>query len=134
MFSSIRYIIRKGLAIAFLTILILSACQQQVPPEKKLEGYWRNGVIYIVYRENGTYAIAELPGDLQENPSSTGTYRFDGEHLTLFEDYPGLCYGMMSDYKVSFPEGGQATYFMIQDPCAERERLLACCLWRWYEP
>jgi hypothetical protein len=133
-FSSIRYLVLRGIAVVFLVILILSACQQQVPPENRLEGTWRNGVIYIVYREDGTYAIAELPGELEENPSSTGTYKFDGERLTLFEDYPGICYGMMSNYRVSFPEEDQATYFVVQDPCVERERILACCLWRRYLP
>lgn len=124
---------RKLLALVFLTILILTACQE-TPPEKRLEGTWRNGVIYIVFGEDGTYATANLPGDLQENPSSIGTYSFDGELLSLFEDDPGICYGMMAKYSVSFPQEDQATYLMVQDPCAERERLLACCLWRRHEP
>ena len=126
-------VIRKRLAVVILIIIILSACQQ-IPPEKWLEGTWRNGVVYILFREDNTFAIADLPGDLQENPSSTGTYTFDGENLSLFEDDPGICYGMMAKYSVSFPEKDQATYLMVQDPCVERERILACCLWRRHEP
>ncbi|MGD8458002.1 MAG: hypothetical protein PVF83_16620 [Anaerolineales bacterium] len=124
---------RKIFILVFLIILILTACKE-IPPEKRLEGTWRNGVIYIVFDEDGTYATADLPGDLHENPSSKGTYSFDGEQLSLFEDDPGICYGMMAKYAVSFPEENQATYLMVQDPCTERERLLACCLWRRHEP
>jgi hypothetical protein len=134
MFSIGRFKVQSELLIyLILIVLFLSACQQQVPPENKLEGIWRNGVIYVVYREDGTYAIAELPGNLEKNPSSTGTYTFDGEHLTIFENQPSTCW-FSANYRVFFQETDQATYYTVQDSCVIRERYLTCCLWRRYEP
>ena len=134
MFSIGRFKVQcEILVYLILIVLILSACQQQVPPERMLDGMWRNGVIYATFSEDGTYAIAELPGDLDRNPSSSGRYTFDGEHLTIFENQPSLCW-FTANYSVVFPEEGQATFYTVEDSCVMRERFFTCCLWRRYEP
>ena len=133
MFSHTRYIVpRKILGVLFLVVLTLSACQKEVPPERMLDGMWRNGVIYATFTKDGKYAIAELPGDLERNPSSSGTFTFDGEHLTIFENQPSLCW-FTANYSVVFPEEDQATFYTVQDSCVMRERFFTCCLWRRYD-
>ena len=60
MFSIGRFKVQcEILVYLILIVLILSACQQQVPPERMLDGMWRNGVIYATFSEDGTYAIAD---------------------------------------------------------------------------
>lgn len=122
------------IVLIFVIVLILVACQQTQSAES-IHGMWHSTMRFIIFNEDGTWAVAFSRSLLKNNPFDWGTYTFDGELLTIStDDEADSCPGQTGVWEVDFPNESDITFIEVEEECSHRRNDIGKNKYQRYSP
>jgi hypothetical protein len=100
-----NFILKKLVALLITVVITLAACQTA---KNDLVGIW-SGSDILQFKDDGTFAGAELSSLLEEAPVDHGEYELIGTTLSFHSsENSDLCPGFNGSYNIAY-RGGLAT-------------------------
>jgi hypothetical protein len=104
------------------------------PPVQGLVGFWQQdhtGQV-LQFDANGNYRMSESYADQAAGTFDSGSYVLQNDLLTMTGSTTStVCRGQVGVYKVTIPANGQRNLTYQQDPCFERQQIMAKGAWYW---
>ena len=122
----------KSFSIYLLSIIIVAfgvvgygVCGEDDTNLNKLIGYWKpdipNPGYILIFRSDGTYAVAYSIEKLDTRPMFIGDVKIEGDRVTFISSNSPNCKTMVGNYTIKINENDNFQLTVNEDPCDGRQ-------------